>query len=162
VWNGTLYHSYCCVCSVVCSLSHCVCSVYCLCVNVHWTTATGISRHFSTTLTEGFPCFFLSCKTNARDNSQRRGTARISKLFFIWYVCSVPILTELLRIRNPYGPNVNQPQKQWLHLSYQRCLVRCRRRVFERDFVLMCAGHIIIIIILDYFPHVYMQDMRFV
>jgi hypothetical protein len=25
-----------------------------------------ILYHFSTTLTEGFPCFFLSCKANAR------------------------------------------------------------------------------------------------
>jgi hypothetical protein len=30
------------------------------------TTATGISVHFSTTLTEVFPCFFLSSKANAR------------------------------------------------------------------------------------------------
>jgi hypothetical protein len=35
-------------------------------VNVYWTTATGISGHCSTTLTEGFPSFFLSCKANAR------------------------------------------------------------------------------------------------
>jgi hypothetical protein len=41
------------------------CSVYCLCVNVSWTTATGISGHFSTTLTEVLLCFFLSCKANA-------------------------------------------------------------------------------------------------
>jgi hypothetical protein len=31
------------------------CSVYCLCVNVYWTTVTGISGHFSTTLPEVFP-----------------------------------------------------------------------------------------------------------
>ena len=31
--------------------------------------------HFSATLTEVFPCFFLSCKANATDNSHRRGTA---------------------------------------------------------------------------------------
>jgi hypothetical protein len=43
-----------------------VLSVYCLCVNVYWTTATGISGHFSTTVTEVFPCFILSCKANAR------------------------------------------------------------------------------------------------
>jgi hypothetical protein len=43
-----------------------VCFVYCLCVNVYWKTATDISGRFSTTLTEGFPCFFLSCKANAR------------------------------------------------------------------------------------------------
>jgi hypothetical protein len=36
------------------------------CVNVYWITATGISGHFSTTLTEVFQCFFLSCKANAR------------------------------------------------------------------------------------------------
>jgi hypothetical protein len=42
------------------------CSVYCLCVNVYWTAATGISGHFSTTLTEVFPHYFLSCKANAR------------------------------------------------------------------------------------------------
>jgi hypothetical protein len=47
------------------SVSLC-CSVYCLCVYVYWTTATGISGHFSTTITEVFPCFFLSCKANAR------------------------------------------------------------------------------------------------
>jgi hypothetical protein len=37
----------------------------CLCVNVYWTTATWISGHFSTTITEGFPCFFLGFKVNA-------------------------------------------------------------------------------------------------
>jgi hypothetical protein len=42
------------------------CSVYCLCVNVYWTPTTGISGHFSTTLTELFPCFFLTCKENTR------------------------------------------------------------------------------------------------
>jgi hypothetical protein len=34
------------------------------------------SRHFSDTLTEGFPWFFLSCKANAREYLERRGTAR--------------------------------------------------------------------------------------
>jgi hypothetical protein len=51
--------------NTVCSVSLC-CSVYCLCVNVYWNTATGISGHYSTTLTEVFPCFLLSCKANAR------------------------------------------------------------------------------------------------
>ena len=32
--------------------------------------------HSSATLTEGFPCFLLSCKANARYNPQRQGTAR--------------------------------------------------------------------------------------
>jgi hypothetical protein len=48
----------------VCSDSLC-CSVYCLCVNVYWTTATGISGHFSATLSEVLPYIFLSCKANA-------------------------------------------------------------------------------------------------
>jgi hypothetical protein len=47
------------------SVSFC-CSVYYLCLNVSWTTATGLSGHFLTTLTEVFPCFFLICKANAR------------------------------------------------------------------------------------------------
>jgi hypothetical protein len=65
------------------------CRMYCLCVNVYWTTATGISGHFSTTLTEGFPCFFLSLRQMPGYNSQRRGKARISRIFknlFIMYV----------------------------------------------------------------------------
>jgi hypothetical protein len=51
------------------------------------TTAAGISGHFSTTLTEDFPCFFLSCTTNARYNTQRRGTARTSQIFFFLSLC---------------------------------------------------------------------------
>jgi hypothetical protein len=47
------------------SVSLC-CSVYCLCVIVFWTAATGILGHFSTTLNEAFPSFFLSWKANAR------------------------------------------------------------------------------------------------
>jgi hypothetical protein len=52
-----------CLC-ILLSVSLC-CSVYCSCVNVYCTAATGISGQFSTTLTDGFPCFFLSCKVNA-------------------------------------------------------------------------------------------------
>jgi hypothetical protein len=63
------------------------------CVNVYWTNATGISEHFSTTLTEVFPCIFLSCKANSRVNSQRRGTARTSQFtsqffFFLIVLCA--------------------------------------------------------------------------
>jgi hypothetical protein len=45
-----------CMFRYVYSVSLC-CSVCCLCVNVYCTIVTGISGHFSTTLTEGFPCF---------------------------------------------------------------------------------------------------------
>jgi hypothetical protein len=50
-----------CICTVtflyVFSGSLCL-SVYCLCVNVYWTTATGISGHFSTNVTEVFSVVF--------------------------------------------------------------------------------------------------------
>jgi hypothetical protein len=60
------------------------CSVYCLCVNVYWTTATGISRHFSATLTEVFPCFSSVVRQILGFNSQTRGTARFfPNLFFV-------------------------------------------------------------------------------
>jgi hypothetical protein len=56
------------------------------------TTATGISGHFSTTLTEVFPCFFLSCKEIPGYNSQRWGTARTSQFtsqfFFLIVMCA--------------------------------------------------------------------------
>jgi hypothetical protein len=71
------------------SVSLCCC-VYCLCINVHWMTATGISGHFSSTLTEVFPWVFLSCKENARVNSQRRGTARTFQIVFLFIVMYVP------------------------------------------------------------------------
>jgi hypothetical protein len=49
------------------------CCVYCLCVNVYWTTATGISGHFLTTLTEVFPSFFLSCKGKCQGITRKDG-----------------------------------------------------------------------------------------
>jgi hypothetical protein len=68
----------------VCSVSLC-CSVYCLCVNVYWITATGISEHFPTTLTEVFPCFFLSCKTNVRGTT-RKDRARPALPKFLLFI----------------------------------------------------------------------------
>jgi hypothetical protein len=83
-----LKHSYYYVCSVLCILSHC--SVYCLFVNVYWTTATGISGHFSTTQAEVFPCFFLSCEANARLELAKTGHGLHFPFFsFYCYVCSV-------------------------------------------------------------------------
>jgi hypothetical protein len=68
------------------SVSLC-CSVYCLCENVYCTTATGISGHFSTTLTEVFPCFFLSCKANARVFINRKDGARPAFPNFFLLLC---------------------------------------------------------------------------
>ena len=43
--------------------------------------------HSSSTLTEVFPCFSVSCKANARYNLQREGTARtLPKLILLFYV----------------------------------------------------------------------------
>jgi len=68
-------YSYCCVCSVL----FCIFCFHC----ANW--------HSSATLTEGFPCFFLSCKANAGYNSQRRGSARtlpkLTVLFCALFVC---------------------------------------------------------------------------
>jgi hypothetical protein len=70
----------CMFCSVY-SVSLC-CSVYCLCVNVYWTTATGISGHYSTT-----PRSFRASSSFVRQmpgyNSQRQGMAHNSQFFFI-------------------------------------------------------------------------------
>jgi hypothetical protein len=84
-------YSYHYVCSVLCILPQCVLSVYCSCANLYWTAATGISGHFSTTITEGFPCFSSVVRQMAGYNSQRRGTAGTSHFFlsFYCYVCSV-------------------------------------------------------------------------
>jgi len=47
--------------------------------------------HSSATLTEVFPCLFLSCKANARYNSQRWGQVRtvpkLIVLFWVLFVC---------------------------------------------------------------------------
>jgi len=48
------------------------------------------SRHYSTTLTEVFPCFLLSCKVNARVKSAKLvhgpQPSQIFVLFYILYV----------------------------------------------------------------------------
>jgi hypothetical protein len=47
-------------------------------------TAAGISGHFSTTLTEVFPCFFSVVRQTPGYNLQRRGTARTSHFFYCY------------------------------------------------------------------------------
>jgi len=48
------------------------------------------SWHFSATLTEGFSCFFLSCKTNARVKPAKTGHGpHSSKIFVLLYVLFV-------------------------------------------------------------------------
>jgi len=52
-----------------------------------------------TTLTEGFPCFFLSCKANTRIKSAKTGTARtlpnfcvVLCIFVLFYVLFCDVL----------------------------------------------------------------------
>jgi hypothetical protein len=55
----------------------------------------GIGCHSSATLTEGFPCFLLNCKANARVKPAETGhgphSSKIFVLFYILFVlcCSV-------------------------------------------------------------------------
>ena len=59
---------------------------YCMFMYLH-----RASWHFSATLTEGFPCFFLSCKANARVKSAKMGhgpqSSKLFVLFFVLFVC---------------------------------------------------------------------------
>jgi hypothetical protein len=66
------------------------CSVYCLCVNVYCTTATGISGHFSATLTEVFPCFFLSCKANCKGITRKHRVRPTLPKFLFLFIMYVP------------------------------------------------------------------------
>jgi hypothetical protein len=60
-----------------------VMSMYSFCMFMYFHRA---SWHSSATLTEVFPCFFLSCKANAKENPQRRSTARTLPK---WLCCSM-------------------------------------------------------------------------
>jgi hypothetical protein len=72
-------YCYCYVCPVLCVLSQCAV----LCVNVDCTAATGISGHFSTTLTEVFRASSSVVRQMPGYTSQRRDTARTSQIFFL-------------------------------------------------------------------------------
>ena len=59
---------------------------YCMFMYLH-----GASWHYSTTLTEGFPCFFLSCKANAKVKParMRHGPHSSSFCVVLFIVCFV-------------------------------------------------------------------------
>jgi hypothetical protein len=77
------------------SVSFC-CSVYCLCVNVYCTAATGISGHFSTTLLRFFRAFSSVARQMPGYNSQRLGTARTSQIFSFY--CYVRVCISLYSV----------------------------------------------------------------
>jgi len=79
---------------VLCCCVYCVCVCVCVCVNVfiYLLCASWCS---SATLTEVFPCFFLSCKANATVKPAKMGhgphSSQIFVLFYVLFVlcCSV-------------------------------------------------------------------------
>jgi len=69
-------YSYCYLCILIVSLCYsCLCVVY-----VFLDAAT---------LTEGFPCIFLSCKANARVNLAKTGHGKHSPIVVLFYVLFV-------------------------------------------------------------------------
>jgi len=50
------------------------------------------SWHSSPTLTEVFPCFFLSCKANARVKPAKMGHGPHSSIFLLFYVLFVLVV----------------------------------------------------------------------
>ena len=105
------------------------CSMYCLCVNVYCHRVTtqlqliNISYHISYSevfliLAEVFPCFFLSCKANARVKLAKTGhgphssTLVVIVLFFCYLCCSMYCLCI-----NVYCHRVTT-QLQLINISY--------------------------------------------
>jgi hypothetical protein len=76
-------------CASVVSNRHTLTTIFCVFVcKCVLPTATGISGHFSTTLTERFPCFFLSCKANSMVWLPKMGHDLALSNIFYCYVCS--------------------------------------------------------------------------
>jgi hypothetical protein len=66
--------------------------VFILCLYIHcmFMYLHRASWHSSATLTEVFPCFFLSCKTNARVKPAKMGHGQhSSKIFVLFYILFV-------------------------------------------------------------------------
>ena len=60
-----------------------------ICVGVGVLVMCNMYSHSSTTLTEGFPCFFLSCKANARVKLAKTGHGPHSSKLVICVVLSL-------------------------------------------------------------------------
>jgi hypothetical protein len=60
-------------CCTFMHLSYVYVFILCLCIHCMFTYLHRASWHSSATLTEVFPCFFLSCKANARVKPAKMG-----------------------------------------------------------------------------------------
>jgi hypothetical protein len=69
--------------------------VFILCMSIHcmFIYLHRASWHSSATLTEVFPCFFLSCKANAKVQPTKMGhgphSSKILLLFYVFLFCVV-------------------------------------------------------------------------
>jgi hypothetical protein len=79
------------------------------------------SWHSSATLTEGFPCFFLSCKANTRVKPAKTGHGpHTSKIFVLFYVLFCVVLLLFMCICALYYRHqvATQLQLNIYHISY--------------------------------------------
>ena len=111
---------------MVCLRSYCMFMSYCMLVYLHCA-----SWHSSATLTEGFPCFFLSCKANAEVKSAKMGHGPHSSIFVLFnvlFVCKYALyyshrVATQLQLTNIWY-HINWPQ---IGLEFQTC---CEQRCF--------------------------------
>ena len=122
-----------------------------------------------TTLTEVFPCFFLSCKANARVKPAKTGTARTLPsccvarcifcvvlcifVFYVLFFCDVPcivcvyICTELLP-PGGYPIAVNKYIISYIILIYVCMFCMLLFNFVSYEFLLLCLSILIVMYVL--------------
>jgi len=77
--------------------------------------------HSSVTLTEGFPCFFLSCKTNARVKTAKKGhgphSSKIFVLLCVLFVCKC-VLYYCHRVATQFQLTITSQHTGWAKSRY--------------------------------------------
>jgi hypothetical protein len=108
------------ICTVVVLFCN-VCIYVCVCVCVGFVICGCFVNVYSTTLTEVFPCFFLSCKTNARVKLAKTGHGpHSSKLVVICVVLLLFVLFYVLLVCKCvlYYFHRVTTQLQWTNIWY--------------------------------------------
>jgi hypothetical protein len=96
---------------------------YCMFMYLH-----RASCHSSATLTEVFPCFFLSCKANARVKIRKDGgTACNLPIFLLFYVLFVLCRSVYCLCANVYCTHCHRvaTQLQLTNISYHINIFKC-------------------------------------